>query len=174
MTAIGLSCPSLGGNVVPDECKVVLDRRTIPGETEETVLKEASEVIERARHRRSGLEADARLMETEAPCYTGETLRCPLFFPAWGFEESNVILRAAKETLEAATNRPVSFTRWMFSTDGAYTAAQAGILTMGFGPGEEGQAHMPDERVSLQSLALSARGNAALALRLAPVISGTG
>jgi len=173
VAVIGASCPSRGGNVVPDECSIVLDRRTIPGESEETVLKEAKEIIERARQRRTGLEADAHLVEGEVRCYTGETLRCPVFFPAWGFEESNPVLRTAKEILEAAVNRPVNFTRWMFSTDGVYTAGQAGILTMGFGPGEEGQAHRPDERVSLESLALSTRGNAALALQLAPLISSS-
>ncbi|MFB0568442.1 MAG: hypothetical protein ACETV0_02305, partial [Nitrososphaeria archaeon] len=75
--------------------------------------------------------------------------------------------------LEAAMNRPMNFTTWMFSTDGVYTAAQAKILTMGFGPGEEGQAHRPDERVSLQSLSLSTQGYAALTLLLASHISKT-
>lgn len=173
VAVIGISCPSRGGNVIPDECSIVLDRRTIPGESEETVLKEVEEIIGRARHRRSGLDAYARLMEKEVRCYTGETLRSPLFFPAWGFQESNPILLAAKTIIEAAMNRPVNFTRWMFSTDGVYTAAQARILTVGFGPGEEGQAHRPNERVSLQSIALSTQGNAALALLLASHVSGT-
>ena len=171
VAVIDISCPSRGGNVIPDECSIVLDRRTIPGETGETVLKEAEEIIGAARRRRSGLEASAHLMKKEVSCYTGETLRSPLFFPAWGFEESNPTLRAAKTILEAAMNRPVNFTRWMFSTDGVYTAGQAKILTLGFGPGEEEQAHRPNERVSIQNLALSTQGNAALALLLASRLS---
>jgi len=171
VAVIGVSCPSRGGNVVPDECSIVLDRRTVPGETEETVLKEAKEIVQRARRRRAGLEADVRLVRRRVRCYTGETLHCPHFFPAWGFEESNPVLLAAKNILEAAMNRPVSFTRWLFSTDGVYTAAQAGILTMGFGPGEEAQAHKSDEHISLQSLLLSTMGNAALALLLASFTS---
>ena len=38
---------------------------------------------------------------------------------------------------------------WGFSTDGAYSAGEAGVETVGFGPGDKRLAHKPNMRVSI-------------------------
>ena len=55
-TIQGGSAPS----VYPDECRLVVERRTLPGETAEGVMREAEAAVERARRRCPGLDVEAR------------------------------------------------------------------------------------------------------------------
>ena len=43
-------------------------------------------------------------------------------------------------------------------TNAAYSIGEAGVPTIGFGPGAEGDAHVVDERVSLEELEKAALG----------------
>ncbi len=56
---------------------------------------------------------------------------------------------------------------WDFGTDCSHTAAILDIPTIGYGPGEENVAHTPKERISLDYLAQSVVGNAAIAMAIA-------
>ncbi len=53
---------------------------------------------------------------------------------------------------------------WRFSTDGVATKGELGIPTIGFGPGEEAQAHGPDEHLPVEDVVKAARVYAQLAL----------
>ncbi len=55
---------------------------------------------------------------------------------------------------------------WAFSTDGAYTRGEAGIPTVGFGPGEERYAHTVNEQVRLADVLLAANGYASIAVEV--------
>ena len=63
-------------------------------------------------------------------------------------------------------NSEVQIGRWDFSTDGIFTAGTAEIFTIGYGPGDETQAHSPDEHLPIEQLVMAAKGYAALALNL--------
>ncbi len=45
---------------------------------------------------------------------------------------------------------------WGFSTDGAYTRGEAGIPTIGFGPGDDRLAHTANEQVRVADVLLAA------------------
>jgi len=47
---------------------------------------------------------------------------------------------------------------YRFCTNAAYSIGTAGVPTIGFGPGAEGDAHVVDEQLSLDELAKTARG----------------
>jgi acetylornithine deacetylase/succinyl-diaminopimelate desuccinylase-like protein len=47
---------------------------------------------------------------------------------------------------------------YRFCTNAAYSIGKAGIPTIGFGPGGEGDAHVVDEKVKLDGLEKAAKG----------------
>ncbi|MEM3507574.1 MAG: M20/M25/M40 family metallo-hydrolase [Candidatus Bathyarchaeia archaeon] len=70
----------LKGNIVPDLCKIILDRRTIPGENERILLKEIKRIIEKAKEKSPKIKAKGRILETEVRTYTGYKERMKKYF----------------------------------------------------------------------------------------------
>jgi len=165
ITIIDISS-SPGGNVVPDKCRIVVDRRIIPGETEEVVLNEMHDVLNTVKEQISDFEVSVRIIDEPVEFFTKKTLVDHKYFPTWYFDPSTPLVQKAKTILENAVGHELNIIKWLFSTDGIYTAGVANILTIGFGPGEEEQAHTPNEHLSIDELIKSAKGYAALALRL--------
>jgi acetylornithine deacetylase/succinyl-diaminopimelate desuccinylase-like protein len=115
-------------NVVPAQCRISIDRRTVPGETEASVRREL-----RAELKRRGVAA--RLVNLRAaPC------------PAM---ETDARLPWVRRFLELARQpRPVGV---HYFCDAAILA-QAGIPSVVFGPGDIAQAHTAGEWIALSSL----------------------
>lgn len=147
-----ISDPYPGHSVVPSRCRVTYDRRLLPGETPESVLGAIMSLPEAA-------QADlvATLAEGEHATYTGQMLRGQKFFPAWILEESHPLVESASRGLQAAGLAP-RLGAYRFCTNAAYSAGVAGVPTVGFGPGSEGDAHVVDERLELRALIAAARG----------------
>lgn len=115
-------------NVVPDRCEIVIDRRTLPGETEAGVRREILALL-----RAGGLKVTMTGTKL-APCRPLETdPRLPL-------------VRQLADC--AGQARPVGVD---YFCDAAVLAA-AGIPSVVFGPGDIAQAHTADEWVALESL----------------------
>jgi acetylornithine deacetylase len=115
-------------NIVPAECHVTVDRRTLPGESESSVRAEIRQLL--ARHKLRALLGSAR----NAPCL-------PL--------ETNPGLPLVAQFLEmAGQERPVGVD---FFCDAA-PLARGGIPSVVFGPGDIAQAHTANEWISLRSL----------------------
>ncbi|MFX1520797.1 MAG: YgeY family selenium metabolism-linked hydrolase [Promethearchaeota archaeon] len=167
VTIIDISS-SPGGNVVPDKCRIVVDRRIIPDETEEVVLNEMHNVLSTVKEQISGFEVSVGIINEPVEFSTKKTLVDHKYFPTWYFDPSTPLIQKAKKTLERAVGKETNIIKWDFSTDGVYTAGVANILTIGFGPGNEEQAHTPNEHLSIDQLIKSAKGYAALALGLLP------
>jgi acetylornithine deacetylase/succinyl-diaminopimelate desuccinylase-like protein len=115
-------------NIVPAQCEISVDRRTIPGETEAGVRREIKSLLVRRRLK-------ARLINTkDAPCL-------PL--------ETDASLPLVQQLFRAAGQRkPVGVD---FFCDAAVLAS-GGIPSVVFGPGDIAQAHTADEWISLRSL----------------------
>ncbi len=165
VTIIDISS-SPGGNVVPDKCRIVVDRRIIPGETEEVLINEMHDVLNTVKEQISDFEVSVRIIDEPVKFFTNKTLINHKFFPTWYFEPSIPLIQTTKTVLEKAVGQQVDVIKWLFSTDGVYTAGIANIPTIGFGPGEEEQAHTPNEHLTIDQLVKSAKGYAALALEL--------
>jgi len=60
-------------------------------------------------------------------------------------------VKSAVSGLRASGLSP-KLSAYRFCTNAAYSMGQAGIPTIGFGPGTEADAHVVDERLSLDSL----------------------
>ncbi len=147
-----ISDPYPGHSVIPSRCRVTYDRRLLPGETPENVLSAITALPE-------AVEANLRatIAGGEHPTYMGSVLRGPKFFPAWILEETHPFVQSVLAGLRAAGLAP-QLKAYRFCTNAAYSAGMAGVPTIGFGPGSEGDAHVVDERIKLAALIAAAHG----------------
>jgi acetylornithine deacetylase len=133
----------------PDRCVLQLERRTLPGETRETVERELEALLERCRATDPELVVSQRTLLVRDPFEVPETA---------GIVQA--VLRAA--TAELGTPPPlVAVPYW---ADSAFIAA-AGIPTVLFGAGGAG-AHATEEWVSISELVSSTRILVAVAREL--------
>jgi acetylornithine deacetylase/succinyl-diaminopimelate desuccinylase-like protein len=115
-------------NIVPAQCEISVDRRTIPGETEAGIRREIKSLL-----MKRGLKA--KLINTkDAPCVPLET------------DEQLPLVRQLFSA--AGQKNPVGVD---FFCDAAVLAG-GGIPSVVFGPGDIAQAHTADEWISLRSL----------------------
>ncbi|MGP8201227.1 MAG: M20 family metallopeptidase [Limisphaerales bacterium] len=129
---VGLIQGGTQPNIVPALCMAVADRRTLPGETERSVLAELNAWL-----RRHGLLATLTSDKTSV-CPPLETdPRLPLV---------QQFLRIARQKKPAGAN---------YFCDAA-VLAQGGIPSIVFGPGDIAQAHTADEWISRKSLEAAA------------------
>ena len=145
-------------NVIPDRCEFVIDRRLTLGETEARALAEVQQVI-----LREGVRADVWVPEFAITSYTGQVLRGREVYPAWLMPEEHPLIRAALRAAERALGTRPRLGTWAFSTDGVYTMGEAGIPTIGFGPGDERLAHTANECIALDDVLRAAHVYASMA-----------
>lgn len=147
-----ISDPYPGYSVIPSRCRVTYDRRTLPGETAESVTGAIG-----GQPGARGIHFSATIAEGEHRCYTGALLHAPKFFPAWVFAEDHPFVQAALAGLHAAGLDP-TIRAYRFCTNGASSAGVLGIPTVGFGPAAEADAHVVDERLAIAQLHAAALG----------------
>jgi putative selenium metabolism hydrolase len=165
-----ISRPYPGISVVPDLCRATFDRRLLVGETPESVLSGLEAVIAGAG---GGLRARVALAEARFRTYTGYEVAVPKFAPAWKTPEDHLLVQAARRGL-ARAGLPVRLGAYGFCTNGSYSAGKYGIPTIGFGPGNESEAHTVDEFVDLESLFAAVEGYRQLALAVCAPDRGDG
>jgi acetylornithine deacetylase/succinyl-diaminopimelate desuccinylase-like protein len=115
-------------NIVPAECVIAIDRRTLPGETEAAVRREIRGVL-----RAAGVEATFDTLRA-APCEALETDP--------GLPEVQALLAAAGRSRTLGVH---------YFCDAAPLSA-GGIPAVVFGPGDIAQAHTSAEWISIASL----------------------
>ncbi|MBM3293708.1 MAG: YgeY family selenium metabolism-linked hydrolase [Candidatus Aminicenantes bacterium] len=160
VTEIATGSPSLCA--VPDAARLHLDRRLTAGETKESALAEVRDAAVRA-----GI-PDVRVFvpESRAPSHTGKVVPYEKYFPTWVLEEGSSWLRQAVSVYKGLFGREPKVDKWTFSTNGVGIMPVYGIPCLGFGPGDEPQAHAADECCPVQDLPLAAAFYAALVAKL--------
>ncbi|MDA4112391.1 MAG: M20 family metallopeptidase [Thaumarchaeota archaeon] len=129
---------SLAWNVVPDYCKLGVERRTIPGESAESLVRELKSQIEKIRSFESD---DAQRSFRYKISKTFE--RLPLETKA---------TELIAQTLLTATSQVLGDTKiagMPFWTDAAFLSQRGGIPSVVIGPGRVDEAHTKDEKVEL-------------------------
>ena len=140
-------------NVVPGECTFSIDRRLIPGETKESAVAEIVATLD-------GIAGDD-------PGFRYELDVDPLqdHIPANITEDTSPLVQALQTSARAVTcQQPEFFVAWAGATDGRFYR-QAGIDTVGYGPGGE-NAHGANEAVTIDDLVTQARVYAETITRL--------
>ena len=140
-----ISSASASLNAVPTACQVYLDRRMIPGETEETIQQEMAQLI-------AGKNATWAVGLLHKKSWTGLDIRYEPFHPAWEIERNHPLTQACVAAYRKVFGaEPTQFGFWDFSTN-AVTPVRLGIPTIGFGPGDYRLAHMRDESCEVSQI----------------------
>jgi acetylornithine deacetylase/succinyl-diaminopimelate desuccinylase-like protein len=120
-------------NIVPDNCEIIVDRRTLPGETEAGIIRELRACLET-----KSLSAEVDSIKV-GPC------------PAL---ETNPALPLVSQFMRVARQSEPEGA--VYFCDAAVLAS-AGIPSIVFGPGDIAQAHTTDEWISVASLESATR-----------------
>ena len=147
MSFIDCKTPSL--NAVPDECRIVLDRRLTIGETPDSALAEI-------RALRSIGDATVRVLPYDATSWRGLHAAQDKTYPTWVLPEPHPLVQGVAAAAEAVLGRRPAISRWTFSTNGVATAGRLGIPTVGFAPGREELSHTTNEWVEVAELVQAA------------------
>lgn len=160
VTKIEVETPSI--NAVPDECRLIIDRRMTWGETTEAAIEQLETLIpDEARDK-----IHVEMLFYDEPSYTGFVFPVEKYFPAWVLEEEHPLLRAGQAAYEALWGESTHVGKWDFSTNGIYWAGKAGVPSIGFAPGDEIHAHTVLDQVPLDDVVRSTAWYALLPVTL--------
>jgi acetylornithine deacetylase/succinyl-diaminopimelate desuccinylase family protein len=142
-------------NVVPGECVFSIDRRLIPGETRDSAVAEIVATLD--------------AIAEKDPAFRYELDIDPLkdHIPANITEDTSPLVQALQASISTVTGQePEYFVAWAGATDGRFYR-QAGIDTVGYGPGGE-NAHGANEAVQSDDLVTQAKVYVETITRLLP------
>ncbi len=140
-----ISSVSASLNAVPSECEVYLDRRMVPGETEDAIKQEMDQIVK-------DKNATWRVGTLRRKSWTGMEIKYEPFHLAWKIDLKHELVRASVAAYQENFGKElVEYDFWDFSTN-AVTPVSMGIPTIGFGPGEYKLAHMRNESCEVSQI----------------------
>lgn len=136
---------------VADGCWISLDRRLTVGENDKTSIAEieALPAVKAAK-------AEVSMYQYERPSYTGLNYPIECYFPTWVIPEDSIFCQSMKESYEGLFKKEPIIDKWTFSTNGVSIMGRYGIPCIGFGPGDEKEAHAPNEKTRKEDLVICA------------------
>lgn len=146
-----VSEPYPGLSVIPARCRATFDRRTLAGEETEDVLEEARAILEALARADPAVRGTIEIAVDRFTTYAGAAVEAPNFAPAWKMADDAPIVRAGLAALEHAGLLPL-LGHYAFCTNGSESAGRRDIPTVGFGPGDEAEAHTTDESIDIAHL----------------------
>ncbi|MGE4454131.1 MAG: YgeY family selenium metabolism-linked hydrolase [Sphaerochaeta sp.] len=129
---------------VADYAMLYLDRRLTWGEDAELAIGQVRDYISKA----TG--DDPTTIVVEMPNYekigwTKKEYSQELYFPTWKIDADHPLVEAGVAGHEALFGKKPVVDKWTFSTNCVATTGRHKIPAIGFGPGDESQAHAPNE-----------------------------
>jgi putative selenium metabolism hydrolase len=130
---------------VPDEGSLYLDRRLTWGEDAELALNQVRKY------------AADDLDSIHMPEFTKRGWRDldykqELYFPTWKISEDHPLVKAGVANYSGLRGSTPPIGKWTFSTNCVAIAGRHEIPCIGFGPGDEEQAHAPNEHTRIDDL----------------------
>ena len=130
---------------VPSSATFHLDRRLTVGETKDSAVAEIRALP-------SLEDAAVEVLHYRVKSWTGLEYGMEKYYPTWVLEEAHPLVRSGVETYRTLFDRGPVVDKWTFSTNGVATMGIMKVPTIGFGPGEEDNAHSALERVPIEHL----------------------
>jgi putative selenium metabolism hydrolase len=153
-------------SVVPDRCRMTVDRRFLPSESVEEVIGQIQAILNKLQTEDPTFKATVTIAVQQVSTYTGLQRDAVQSNPSFLTEQDHPYLQKAAAALQESQGYAV-FSKWYNGTAGSYTAGVRRIPTLGYSPGEEKYSHSPFDRVRLGNMASALAGYAALHLGVA-------
>jgi succinyl-diaminopimelate desuccinylase len=118
-------------NVVPDQCEVEIDIRTLPGQNHEEIISDFEKIFAKLKKKNPQFEAEVSVVRDVAPFET---------------DENSDFVRDFCSVVDINETRAVGFT-----TDGPHFGF-LGVPEVIFGPGKPHLCHKPDEYIDISDL----------------------
>ncbi|PIE55504.1 MAG: peptidase M20 [Dethiosulfovibrio peptidovorans] len=151
---------------MPLRCRATFDRRVLPGETRESILRDLRNIVAQAQLVIPNLDVQIHMNRDDGRCYTGAMIRSEGFVPAWEMSPDVPFLRMVLDGVRAAGIKPELSQRSGFGTNGCIYGGDLGIPTAVFGPSRRELAHVVDEYIDVEQLVLGCEGYYAIAREL--------
>lgn len=137
---------------VADGCTIHLDRRLTKGESEKYAISQLKNLpsVKKAK-------TEIRVLSYAEKSYTGVSYPTRKYFPMWVIREKSDEVKSAVNSYKQLYKKTPQISHWVFSTNGVSICGMFGIPAFGFGPGEEKQAHSPNEHIPAQDLVEAAK-----------------
>ena len=144
---------------VPDQGFIYLDRRLTWGETPQSALAQAKKALGQDA-------AEVRMPTFNRKSWKGLEYGQELSFPTWKIPESHPLVQGGREAHRELFGKEPIVDKWTFSTNCVAICGLHGIPCIGFGPGDEEQAHAPNEHTRVDDLEICSAFYAALPFAL--------
>lgn len=141
LTVSEISSTSPSRCAVADGCTISIDRRLTIGES-------WSEALDQINNLPSVIQMNAtvEMYDYIEPSYTGLRYPKKCCFPAWLLEEDHQVCQTLADSYRSLFQQEPVIDKWTFSTNGVAIMGIHDIPCIGFGPGEESEAHAPNEK----------------------------
>lgn len=154
---VGTIAGGTGTSVVAQECRMTIDRRTLPMEDPQEIL---DDLIQRTLF-------DVRTSRIAGADRIRVTGTVDMVMPGFLTDSRSPLAGVASATM-IELGRSGRLTGWTAACEGGFIAAHHGVPTIILGPGDlTNEAHQPDERVRIDDLVLASRAYIDIVLRLA-------
>jgi acetylornithine deacetylase/succinyl-diaminopimelate desuccinylase-like protein len=128
-------------NMTPGECKLILDWRDVPGESEDRILEKTRSLLPE--------NGDVHVEKYLLTTYTGVTVPMKRRKLPFSIDKSHPLVKLTAEAVRPILNRDVEILWWNGASDCGFFM-EAGIPSIGFGPGEVKYPHTNKEKISLK------------------------
>lgn len=132
---------------VADGCSISIDRRLTVGENEDSAIGEIKglQSVKEA-------QAEVYMYRYNRPSYTGFVPDVPCYFPTWVIPEDSQLCKTLLHAYRSVFDKEALLDKWTFSTNGVAIMGMYDVPCIGFGPGDEAEAHAPNEKIRKQDL----------------------
>lgn len=141
---------------VADYAMLYCDRRLTWGEDADLAISQVRDYVSKA----TGDDPDSIIVEMPDYGKTGWTNRQysqELYFPTWKLDQTHPLVQSAVEDYKEMFGKDPVVDKWTFSTNLVATTGRHKIPAIGFGPGDEAQAHAPNEINRVEDLVICSK-----------------
>ena len=133
---------------VPSSVEIHLDRRLEATATKASAIAEVSACLKRA-----GIK-DGKVWVPvyKEPSWRGTVYPMENYYPGWCLSPDHSLVKISEETYKSVFSKKPIVSRWVFSTNGTAITGLCGVPAIGFGPGEENNAHSATEHMPVEHL----------------------
>lgn len=151
-------------SIVPDQCMLSLDRRTVIGESNESAMAELQKILDEITTADSEFKADVKIKVGHEVAYTGVEFDINKTGSPWKIRKDHPLVRACADALKNI-GQPVKYGYWSFGTDACFVSGDLKKPTIGYSAMQEQFAHTPYDKCRTDYIEIAIAGNAAIYLK---------